>query len=100
MKQMNIRPELIVELELSDIEENKMFNLLKPVVFEDDKLFCCLLGSDLRFGIKGFGHTPEEAIEDWEISLRKRITSRFENDEVAGYAIDILKSSTHYAAAG
>lgn len=100
MKQMAIEPSLIVDIELSNSESNRLFNVLKPVVFVDDRLFCCLLGPDLRYGVKGFGHTPEEAIEDWEISVMKRIKNPFENDEVAQYLHASLNTSMNYAAAG
>lgn len=96
---MNINPSVTIDIELSNTEANRMFNLLKPVVFEDDKLFCCLLGPDLRFGIKGFGHTPQEAIEDWETSVRKRIEQPFDNDTVAQYVLTTLGSNGRYATA-
>lgn len=99
MKQIKITPDKNITLEFSDVVENKLYNLLKPVVFEDDKLFCCCLGPDVRIGIKGFGHTPQEAIEDWEISLKQRIKQPFNNDELARSVIAILTTSDRYAPA-
>ncbi len=99
MEQMNINADRKVEIEFSS-GAGQLYNVLKPLVFEDDKLYCCVLGPDLKFGIKGFGHTPIDAVEDWEISLRKRITSPFANDEVVRYVTSALESKTHSVAAG
>jgi hypothetical protein len=99
MTQMSIKPELRIEPDLSRFADNKIFNLLKPTVFEDDGMFCCLLGPDLRFGIKGFGHTPEESIEDWVTSVGKRIERPHDNDEVVHYIMRILRANGRHATA-
>ncbi len=91
MKQINLE---------TRIEKNKLFELLKPIVFEDEKHFCCVYGNDLRFGVKGFGHTPEEAIEDWEWSIMKRIKYPFKNDAIAYNIVKMLHQGGEYAATG
>lgn len=91
MEQMKISPDRKVEVEFGS-EAGQLYKVLKPMVFEDDKLYCCLLGPDLRIGVKGFGHTPIDAVEDWEVSLRKRITSPFADDELVNYISTALKS--------
>jgi len=40
---------------------------LKPV--KDGDKWCVLLGDDIQTGVCGFGDTPEEAIEAFEIAM-------------------------------
>lgn len=92
MKQMDFTPDLRIEIDFKSAKRSRTVNTLQPVVFKDDNSFCCLLGPDLNYGIKGFGHTADEAIDDWETSLKKRIKTPSKNDELAKYVVSMLKA--------
>jgi hypothetical protein len=96
MKQINITPGKAIEIDFKTKKVSEVVNTLKPVIFEEDHSYCCLFGPDLKYGIKGFGHTPDEAIEDWEISVRKRIEHPYENDEVVAFIINSLNLNESY----
>jgi len=93
MKQMQIDPAKIVKIDFTKPETNRTLKTLQPVVFKEDELFCCLLGEDRAQAIIGYGNTPEEAIYDWEQNLQKRIDQHEDNDELAEFVIDSLKTS-------
>lgn len=93
MKQMKIAEQLKVSINYEGKELSKAVKELQPVVFQDGNEFCCLLGPDMKAGIFGCGISPQEALKDWERNLKKRIDAVTEGDEVALYAIDVLKAS-------
>lgn len=39
-------------------------------IFRDGDAWCALYGKDLMEGVCGFGNTPEEAIEGFEVAMR------------------------------
>lgn len=39
---------------------------MKPRVFPDGNMWCCLYGEDLQVGVAGFGETPEKACEAFD----------------------------------
>ena len=92
MIQMKINPEMKIELDLTSKKFSREVITLLPEVFKEGNSFCCLLGPDPQEGIFGCGDTPDEAISDWENSLRKRIEHPSEKDEVAQYVIDSLNT--------
>jgi len=91
MKQMKIDPAYKVDIDFTAPGTKASLKTLQPVVFKEGNAFCCLLGEDPTVGIFGCGDTAFEAINDWEISLQKRIDHHEENDELANYVIDSLK---------
>jgi len=93
MKQMKISEQLKVSLNYEEKELSRAVKELQPVVFQDGNEFCCLLGPDMKEGIFGCGISLQEALKDWERNLEKRINNATEGDEVALYAIDVLKAS-------
>ena len=93
MKQMQIDPAKIVNMDFTTPETNRTLRTLQPVVFKDGESFCCLLGEDRMQGIIGNGNTPEEAINNWQLNLQGRIDHHDENDELAEFVIDSLKIS-------
>lgn len=66
-------------------------NLLQPVVFKDGENYCCALGANLQEGIFGLGETPEQAIQDWDNNLTKRIEISVVDDHIIAAVKDVLK---------
>lgn len=93
MKQMDIPRNRIVEIDYESDHLSKPVKDLRPVVWKDEKGYCCLLGPDPQEGILGTGSSKEAALADWETRLRDRIRSAGTRDEVAQYVIDTLRIS-------
>lgn len=74
--------------------------ILNPILFEEDHCYCCIYGANLHDSIKGFGHTPQEAIEDWQTAVRMRMSRYHGSDELLGALAERLgKIPVDYAAA-
>jgi hypothetical protein len=91
MKQMQIDPEKVVDIDFTTKETNRTLKTLQPIVFKEGESYCCHLGEDHTHGILGCGNSPEEAIKEWEQNLQKRMDHHDENDELAEYVIDSLR---------
>lgn len=40
--------------------------LMRPRVFADGTMWCCLYGEDLQIGVAGFGETPAAACQEFD----------------------------------
>ena len=90
MKQMNVDPESLVNIDFTTPETERTLKILQPVVYKDGDAFGCLLGEDPTVGIFGCGNSADEAISDWKDNLKSRINEHQENDELADFVIDSL----------
>jgi hypothetical protein len=93
MIQASIPEEMQVKMDFETGNFSRTVRVLNPTVYKDGESFCCLLGPDPHQGIIGSGHTPAEAIKDWEKQVQERLAAPSENDEVAQYAKDSLAAS-------
>jgi hypothetical protein len=78
------------EREIVEVELTGVAAVFKPVVFRAGSVYVCLLGEDVVTGVAGVGDTPEEAISDWNETLRMRLAEGGEDDEVIKYAKSYL----------
>lgn len=85
MKQLTIDPTLIVPIPLTGVA-----SVLHPTVFHEGDAYCCILGEDPVQGVFGCGNTPEEAVKDWDETLRIRLEEAQPGDEVVGYVKYVL----------
>ena len=53
--------------------ECSRFAILKPKLYADGDMWCCLLGDNLQVGIAGFGETPYLAIVEWNKAFHKKV---------------------------
>lgn len=93
MIQMKISEDAIIPI---DYDSNKLSDFVKelrPVVYMEGKRFCCLLGPNPQEGIFGCGDSSDEAIQDWENTLKKRLEKAKDDDEIANYVKDSLNAS-------
>ena len=67
---MNIPPEMLINANLKGIAAR-----LKPNVFHDGNSFCVLYGKDPQSGVFGRGDSLEEALIDWDNSLKKAVSN-------------------------
>lgn len=88
MKQLAIDPKLVVDVELT-----VSASLLKPVVFKEGDIYCCILGINPLEGVFGCGGTPGEAVADWDETLQLRLAESHEGDEVVGYVKEVLSKA-------
>jgi len=58
-----------IDYDASDLPETA--KELKPVLFREGNVICCLSGSDPRSGIFGCGSTLSEAIKDWDADFKR-----------------------------
>jgi hypothetical protein len=93
MKQMDVPAEMKIEMNYEDADLPEAVKTLKPLVFKDGDSFCCLLGPDPQEGVFGCGPTQQEALNDWEANMRKRIIYHKAGDEVAQFIEDNLNAS-------
>jgi hypothetical protein len=93
MKQMDINEEMKVAIDFEAENLSQEIRELRPVVFQEEDSFCCLLGPDPQAGIFGCGNTPQEALSDWQKHLKERVQQPIGNDEVAQYVYDTLNAS-------
>lgn len=42
--------------------------LMRPRVFPDGTMWCCLYGDDLQTGVSGFGETPAAACQAFDVA--------------------------------
>ncbi len=90
MKQMYIDPYKRIMGYSPTSRTPQSFQILKPVLFKQVDVYCCLFGPDLEDGILGCGDSPHEAVLDWDTQLQERIGSVREGDEVAEFIIRSL----------
>lgn len=50
---------------LVEQSEHMLFATIKPKLYKDGNMWCCLLGENIMEGIVGFGETPYKAIKNW-----------------------------------
>ena len=59
-----------VTTQVADVRRGQWAVVLDARIFPDRDQWCALLGTDLMTGVCGFGKTPEEAIEAFELAMR------------------------------
>lgn len=52
---------------------NTPFMLLKPKIMIDGNKWCALYGDNLQDGVAGFGDSPQEAEEDFNLNWSKKL---------------------------
>lgn len=95
MEQMNVPEQMKVKVDYTHSDLPASVRTFRPLLFRDGKLYCCILGPDLERGVFGCGDTEKDAFIDWDRSYQLRRKSTNENDEVARYINDTLKSSVN-----
>lgn len=85
MKQLSIDPNLTVNMKLEGVA-----GILHPTVFHEGNAYCCILGPDPVEGVFGCGDTPEQAVSDWDETLRLRLQEGSEDDDVVAYVKYVL----------
>lgn len=90
---MNIPQACQVRLDYEANDLSLNVRELRPVLFKEENQYRCLLGPNMQQGIVGAGNTPDEALADWEAQLKERMADPPQDDEVALYAVDLLKAS-------
>lgn len=93
MEQMKVAEERIIQLNYEDTHLSANIRELRPVVFESSEGYLCVLGPDIQTGVVGHGSTIEEALGSWEAMLEKRMKSPADDDDLAIYVRDVLRTS-------
>lgn len=68
--------EQLVTIDYRDFAFTQAFRILKPVVYQQNDQYHCLYGPDTRPGIGGVENTLQQALDEWETLLCKRIMYR------------------------
>lgn len=66
--------------------------ILRPVLFMNEGVVWCVLGDNLNTAITGLGDNVEDALEDWEDTLKERINAEDAEDEVVAEVLTELAS--------
>jgi hypothetical protein len=88
MKGMTIPPENIIDVTLHGAA-----SLIHPVVFQEGEFYCCFFGDDPITGVVGFDDSPDQAIDDWSISLKDHLSTYGEDDSIMEHVKAILASA-------
>jgi hypothetical protein len=51
----------------TEYQRRRPFMLLQPKMFPDGSQWCALYGDNLQEGVAGFGNTPADAAEDFDM---------------------------------
>lgn len=95
MQQLEIDEDLIVYLDYESDKLPPLVRQLKPVLFEEDDHFCCILGPDMEHAVMGRGATEDEAISNWTADCKQRMQNKNPDDTVAQYLRDTLSASKY-----
>ncbi|SEB17024.1 hypothetical protein [Pedobacter hartonius] len=87
LEQMKIDPERIIEVDYSGAAK-----ALKPVVYKNRDLYCCIFGSNREKGVLGCGKTTEEALTDWDKNLKVRLRKAEGDDEIVQHVKTLLSN--------
>jgi len=79
MENDSIDPQGQIEVDYSQYDE--AVQKLKPKVYQQDDVFCCLSGPDKETGIFGSGDTLDAAIQAWKSALEERFKRLHGEDE-------------------
>lgn len=93
MKQLDVAEEAKYLVDFEDKNLSKAVRVFQPLVYMAGETFCVMLGPDAESGVFGKGISLEDALQEWETQLKDRIRFHKEEDEVANYIIDTLKTS-------
>lgn len=93
MKQMDISRDRVIDIDYESASLSRAVKDLRPVVWADQKGYCCILGPDPQEGVVGSGSSVEAALADWEAQLKERMHQAGTQDELAQYVIDTLQIS-------
>ena len=90
MEQMNTSGLDVITVDYTSADLSAEVRLLKPALYKDGDAVCCIFGPDPQEGIFGCGHSPEEALQDWENHLKDRLINHPYGDPVAESVIHML----------
>ena len=93
MQQFSVPADMKVNIDYSDPSLPNSVSFFKPLVVQDGKGYCVILGPDPQLGVFGCGDTPKEALLDWERNLKERVKHPEKDDEVVKYIIESLQRS-------
>jgi hypothetical protein len=94
MRQMQIDGLDQVIIDYASPDFPKSIQELRPAVYRDGMLFCCVLGPSLQAGIVGCAETVDAALEAWDKQLKDRLIDPKEDDEVIQYVLDNIDASS------
>lgn len=84
-----------VDINFEDPSLPAFVQMLRPLVWHDENLFCVLLGPSPTEGVFGCGATIIAALEDWNTHVKERLTNINADDEVTRYLRDTLNASLY-----
>ncbi|WPU91804.1 hypothetical protein SNE25_21025 [Mucilaginibacter sabulilitoris] len=85
---MNIPPENVINATLHGAA-----SLIRPVVFKEGDFYCCFFGDDPITGVIGFGDTPDEAINDWNINFKDHLSENGDEDSIVQHVKELIASA-------
>jgi hypothetical protein len=67
---------------------------LRPALYKEGNLFCCVLGPSPQEGIFGCGESVDTALAAWDKQLKNRLIDPKEDDEVIQFVLDNIDASS------
>lgn len=90
MEYLKIKEDQKISFDFSRFRLPQYVTEFKPLLFKDGDIYCALLGPDIETGIIGRGVTPEDALIDWNDSLRDKLRNPDPNDPVLLHVTEII----------
>ncbi|MGN6491459.1 MAG: hypothetical protein ACTHLE_05635 [Agriterribacter sp.] len=90
MKQMTVPEELLIPIDYDAPETPPEVKQFRPVLFQREEVFHCVLGTDEATGIAATGATEDEAIAQWLSAFKERLKNGNDQDELLIYIRDTM----------
>ena len=83
MVQMSFEGLQKVDIDYADATVPESVKIVRPLLFQQDNAFCCVLGPDPQRGIIGCGYNVADTLKDFDKHLQARRNNHETGDEVA-----------------
>lgn len=90
MKQMSPPEESLIPIDYEASDTAPEVKQFRPILFQQDEVFHCVLGKDEETGIIGTGATEDEAIAQWLATFKDRVKNGNDQDELVVYIRDTM----------
>ncbi|MCW3087458.1 MAG: hypothetical protein JWQ78_844 [Sediminibacterium sp.] len=88
-----------IAIDLDDETLPASIRVLEPTLYEDGDDYCCVFGPRRDEAIFGMGHTPRQALIDWDKHLQER-RAHAEHDPLIHYVEDRLRDVPRFSDEG
>ncbi len=93
MIQMKVDPVNVIPINYNDPFIPDSLQRFNPTLYKQGDFFCCILGPNPQQGIFGCGHSPDAAINAWNVHFLEQLSHPTADNEVMQYVLDHINAS-------